>query len=117
MKQDKSPAYPPCPQGRSPTTTTVPFLHPPAVQRLDPVQFTHRPKSTSRGNIIRIIVNIKQVCLLHRDLAGGQQPLLRLDLRGAGGHMSRHSSTASLTSSYANSPQIRRFPLTTPLPN
>lgn len=39
-----------------------------------------RPKSTSRGNVIRIIVDINQVCLLHRDLAGGQQPLLRLDL-------------------------------------
>lgn len=98
----------------------VPTAPSPDVQRLDPIQFTHRPKSTSRGNIIRVIVDIEQVCLLHRDLAGRQKPLLRLDLRVAGGLMSRKeflSFTASLTSSYANPSKISGFPLTMPPPN
>lgn len=42
---------------------------------------THRPESTTRGDIVGVIVDVKQVDLLNRDLAGGQLPLLRVHLR------------------------------------
>lgn len=42
---------------------------------------THRPESTTRGDIVGVIVDVKQVDLLDRDLAGGQLPLLRVHLR------------------------------------
>lgn len=42
---------------------------------------THRPKSTTGGNVVGVIVDVKQVGLLNRDLTGGQLPLLRVNLR------------------------------------
>lgn len=42
---------------------------------------THRPESTTRGNIVGVTVDVEQVDLLNRNLAGGQLPLLRVNLR------------------------------------
>lgn len=42
---------------------------------------THRPESTTRGNVVGVIVDVQQMDLLNRDLAGGQLPLFRVNLR------------------------------------
>lgn len=45
---------------------------------------THRPKPSTGGHVVGVVVDVKQVGLLHGDLAGGQLPLLRANLSGGG---------------------------------